>query len=423
MNENILKAREERFEHIKSISKNYPTLISIKANTPGDNKERYSSFFLVNVFQHVIEERFDIVYKTFKKGFDGPYYVFGIHTTKAIEDVKNILIEIEISHPLGRLIDLDLYHQEKNICRNDYNLPVRTCMLCDQPAIYCMRNQTHTIDDLLLHIDKTILTYLNHQISTFIEQAMLNELNLDPKFGLVTPTSQGSHPDMNYDIMKKSISVLMPYFLDIFELGMIFDDDPNLFEKANNIGKDAEKAMYQLTKDVNTYKGLIYILGFVLLSLGYIIKHHKPFDSIYERIQTLSYHVLDDFKLNIQTAGINAFKSYKITGIRGEVFNGLPTIRKALTFFKYVDTLNPKHFHNLLLFFMIHSEDTVLLNRAKSLANYQHFKSMASQVNPYVDKDIKDFTTYCIKNNVSFGGSADLFIIFQFIEFFSSFYK
>ncbi len=54
---------------------------------------------------------------------------------------------------------------------------------------------------------------------------MINELNLDPKFGLVTPTSSGSHKDMNYKLMHDSIDVLIPYFLEIFELGMIFDDD------------------------------------------------------------------------------------------------------------------------------------------------------------------------------------------------------
>jgi len=422
MDDQILKAREERFEHVKSISKNYPTLILLKANTPGKDKERYSSYFLINIFNNVLEDYFKITYKILKKGFDGPYYVYGIQA-ESIEKTKKLLIEIETYHPLGRLIDLDLYHQEQVISREDYNLPLRKCMLCDQPALYCMKQHNHTLDELLLHIDKEILTYLNNQVSSFIKQSMLNELNLDPKFGLVTPTSSGSHLDMNYQLMHKSMDILVPFFLDIFELGMIFDDDPNLFDKANQIGKKAEKAMYELTKDVNTYKGLIYILGFVLLSLGYIIKNNKSTESIYERIEQLSFHILDDFKLNIESAGINAFKAYKIKGIRGEVFNGLPTIRKAFNYFKYIDILDSKNFHHVLLFFMIHSEDTVLLNRAKSLENYQHYKSMASQVNPYIDKDIKDFTNYCIKHNISFGGSADLFIVLQFIKYFSMFYK
>ncbi|AUD64281.1 holo-ACP synthase CitX [Tenericutes bacterium MZ-XQ] len=421
MNDHILKAREERFEHIKSISKNYKTLILIKSNTPGQNKERYSSFFLLNIFHGLIENQFKVIYKTFKKGFDGPYYVYAIQADQ-LEEIKDTLIDIETSHPLGRLIDLDLYQDQKLVSREDFNLPLRTCMLCEKPAIACMREQTHTLEELLLHIDISIVEFLKKEISHFIKQAMLNELNLDPKFGLVTPTSSGSHPDMNYKLMYQSIDILMPYFLEIFELGMIFDDDPNLFDKANHIGRQAEKEMYLFTNDVNTYKGLIYILGFVLLSIGHIIKNSKPSSDIYQRIKELSFHVLDDFKSNIMTAGINAFKTYQIKGIRGEVFNGLPTVKKAFNYFKYIDILDPKNYHHILLFFMIHSEDTVLLNRSGSLENYQHFKAMSSQVNPYIDKDIKDFTNYCIKHNISFGGSADLFIVFQFIHQFSLFY-
>lgn len=422
MNDQILKAREERFEHIKSISKNYQTIILLKANTPGKNKERYSSFFLVNLFNHVIEDQFNVIYKTFKKGYDGPYYIYAIQSNE-FQEIKHALIDIETTHPLGRLIDLDLYNRQELISREDLDMPLRSCMLCDKPAINCMREQTHTLDELLLHIDISIVEFLKKELSSFIKKAMLNELNLDPKFGLVTPTSSGSHPDMNYKLMYESIDLLMPYFLEIFELGMIFDDDPNLFDKANHIGKQAEKEMYVFTNDVNTYKGLIYILGFVLLSIGHLIKNNKPSTDIYQRIKELSFHVLDDFKSNIMTAGINAFKTHQIKGIRGEVFNGLPTIKKAFGYFKYMDILNPKNYHHILLFFMIHAEDTVLLNRAKSLENYQHFKSMASQVNPYIDKDIKDFTQYCIHHNISFGGSADLFIVFQFIHQFSLFYK
>ena len=422
MNDQILKAREERFEHIKSISKNYQTIILLKANTPGKNKERYSSYFLVNVFNQVIDNQFKVIYKTFKKGFDGPYYVYAIQSNQ-IKETKLALIDIETNHPLGRLVDLDLYDRYELVSRNDFNLPLRSCMLCEKPAIICMREQTHSLDDLLLHIDVSIIEFLKKEITNFIKRAMLNELNLDPKFGLVTPTSSGSHLDMNYKLMYESIDILIPYFLEIFELGMIFDDDPNLFDKANQIGQQAEKEMYRLTNDVNTYKGLIYILGFVLLSIGYLIKHNKPSTDIYQRIKELSFHVLDDFKSDIMTAGINAFRTYQIKGIRGEVFNGLPTIKKAFNYFKYMDILDPKNYHHILLFFMIHSEDTVLLNRAKSLENYQHFKSMASQVNPYIDKDIKDFTEYCINHHISFGGSADLFIVFQFIHQFSLFYK
>ncbi len=91
-------------------------------------------------------------------------------------------------------------------------------------------------------------------------------------------------------------------------------DDPNLFVKSKSIiGKDAEKAMYTTHQRCQHLQRSYLYLRFCTSITWIYIKHHKPLDTIYERIQTLSYHVLDDFKLNIQTAGMHAFKSYKIT--------------------------------------------------------------------------------------------------------------
>ena len=39
---------------------------------------------------------------------------------------------------------------------------------------------------------------------------MIKELDLHPKFGLVTPISNGSHKDMNYKLMIKARMLLCP---------------------------------------------------------------------------------------------------------------------------------------------------------------------------------------------------------------------
>lgn len=116
---------------------------------------------------------------------------------------------------LGRLVDLDLYIGSVMVSRSDFEIGLRGCMICEHSAIDCMRNKRHSIDEILNHIDSRILYYLNLSIGPIIKSAMYNELNLDHKFGLVTPTSSGSHTDMNYDIMLKSIDILNPYFRDI----------------------------------------------------------------------------------------------------------------------------------------------------------------------------------------------------------------
>ena len=106
--------------------------------------------------------------------------------------------------------------------------------------------------------------------------AILQELNLEIKFGLVTPSSSGSHPDMNYELMFNSKEIIIPHLVRIFELGFLYPDDKDLLEKARLIGIEAETQMFDMTKQINTYKGLIYILGFVLLSLGILVKKIDP---------------------------------------------------------------------------------------------------------------------------------------------------
>lgn len=420
MSDAILESREKRFEDIKRLSHNNQIVICIKANTPGIDKNRYSSFFLVDHFAHLISKKFDILDTHKFESSDGSYTIFIVQST-AIDDLKKALINIENRHALGRLIDLDLYMNQQLISREDYNISQRNCMLCEHNAIYCMKNKSHSTEELLSFIDYKIYEYIENNISDMIEKALLLELNLEDKFGLVTPSSTGSHTDMNYDLMLKSKDIIKPYLLDILKLGFL-SDTKDLYQKARAIGLKAEIEMFKQTEQINTYKGLIYILGFVLLSIGYIIKNNLGSQHIFSRIKSLAIDVFEDFDKPVQTAGVDSYMKYKITGIRGEVFNGLPTIQKAQKTFLHIDTFDKKHYHHLLLFFMIHCEDTVLLKRAGNLKNYQHFKQMAAQVNPYIDKDIKKFTSYCINHHISIGGSADLFIVFYFLNYFNIFY-
>ena len=66
MIENILKAR--RKIHVQKLSTTHPVLIVLKANTPGIDKNRFSSFFLINQLNHLIEGSYIFNYKKLVKG-------------------------------------------------------------------------------------------------------------------------------------------------------------------------------------------------------------------------------------------------------------------------------------------------------------------------------------------------------------------
>ena len=64
--------------------------------------------------------------------------------------VKRLCIGLEESHPAARLLDLDVYSSKTGqIGRSSLGLPARRCLLCDQPAVDCMRVKRHPYAELI----------------------------------------------------------------------------------------------------------------------------------------------------------------------------------------------------------------------------------------------------------------------------------
>lgn len=64
--------------------------------------------------------------------------------------VKRLCIDIEQSHPAARLLDLDVYASDTvQIGRARLGLPARRCLLCDQPAVDCIRVKRHPLDEVI----------------------------------------------------------------------------------------------------------------------------------------------------------------------------------------------------------------------------------------------------------------------------------
>lgn len=71
--------------------------------------------------------------------------------------VKKIMVDIEETHPLGRLYDIDVYDKEgKGLSREAFGAPVRRCLLCGQEAKVCGRNRSHTVEELYKRVEDII---------------------------------------------------------------------------------------------------------------------------------------------------------------------------------------------------------------------------------------------------------------------------
>lgn len=419
MIDEILLAREKRIIEIqKHLSAHYSTLL-IKANIPGEDKNRFEAHFLVRHFLNHIQTAYHIIDIKSYESADGPYVIMHVMNIHA-QELKINMIEIEDNEPLGRFIDLDVFEDTYiSISRIALGQRPRKCFLCNLDASICARSHNHRYDELIRHIETSVTQYILDQTRIWIQKAIKDELNLDPKFGLVTPLSNGSHEDMNYALMQKASSAIEDDLIEIFRKGFDSNHLDGLLSSSRPIGIRAEKNMLSATGGINAYKGLIFILGIVLLSSGYTIRHNQSFDMIFENIKTISKDIYQDFENGESSAGIDAYRNYGLKGIRGEVKNGCPSIQSALK----MELKKKNPLHQLLMHLIIISEDTVFLKRAESLDRYLSYKDMIRMLDSQNINELNDFTSLAIKNHLSFGGSADLLICTLFLKSFKTFLK
>ncbi|MFN3988019.1 MAG: triphosphoribosyl-dephospho-CoA synthase [Rhodocyclaceae bacterium] len=101
-------------------------------------------------------------------------------------------------------------------------------------------------------------------VDVLARDALRRELVLEGKPGLVTPSSCGSHRDMDFACFERSIAALRGYFGDCVLLGARACELGALQAR----GLDAEGAMFRATGGVNTHKGAVFTLGLLSAAVG-----------------------------------------------------------------------------------------------------------------------------------------------------------
>lgn len=75
-------------------------------------------------------------------------------------DAKRIAADIEDTHHLGRLFDIDIVTPSLvPVSRTELGIRPRSCLLCDNDARLCMRARTHTSQEVEERITELVDTY------------------------------------------------------------------------------------------------------------------------------------------------------------------------------------------------------------------------------------------------------------------------
>ena len=161
--EDLLRSRDERVCHQKELQKRYPgkTLISLTVIMPGRIKRNSQSLLVAGAALSALVARFgsDMLFaetRDLPTGFEA-----FLLTSLSEMDAKRAVCNIENTHPLGRLFDLDVIGKDGvPVSREAVGESPRKCLLCDHEARWCMRNHTHTREEVQAKIDQMVADYV-----------------------------------------------------------------------------------------------------------------------------------------------------------------------------------------------------------------------------------------------------------------------
>jgi holo-ACP synthase CitX len=148
--EDILIAREERVYRQENLIAEYKnSLLTIRVNYPGVNKNNYISFSVIKALGSLVIKKFNdkVLHKEFNITAEGPIVMMIIKEDH--NKVKLEAVDIEESHVLGRCVDIDVYDKRgKGLSRGDLGVVKRKCYLCNDFAQNCVRSRKHDIGEI-----------------------------------------------------------------------------------------------------------------------------------------------------------------------------------------------------------------------------------------------------------------------------------
>lgn len=261
-----------------------------------------------------------------------------------------------------------------------------------------------------------------------MSQAILLEVCVHPKPGLVTRRSNGSHRDMSIITFAMSSVIVGSGFGEIFAEGLDHrGDELSLLLKVRAIGRRAEADLFRVTKGVNTQRGILFGGGILAGACGCLARREKAeFADIYDAVKKMTRGLVANELERLPakkecTAGELLYQKYGITGIRGEVERGFPSVRMAgipaleEAFARGLD-INDALVHALIaLMSCVEDSNVVWRTNVQSLREVQQRASeimaKGGMRTRSGRKEIESFDAHCKLHRISPGGSADLLSI------------
>ena len=159
----LLHSRDERHALQQQLIQQHPggTLLCLTVVMPGSVKRNLYSVVTAQAALTALLDRLgEHIKATRARDLATGYEAYLITDLPALE-AKRVTCEIEDSHPLGRLFDIDVMDSDGvPIGRQAVGGEPRRCLLCDHESRWCMRNHSHSQEELMAHIKMVVEDYV-----------------------------------------------------------------------------------------------------------------------------------------------------------------------------------------------------------------------------------------------------------------------
>lgn len=291
--------------------------------------------------------------------------------------------------------------------------------------------ESNSLKEAAQLVPPTTLPYIIAHLAT---RALHAELDTTPKPGLVDKDNSGAHRDMDHALMSRSIRAIHPYFVRLALLGFAADM-PN-HDDIVKTGIEAERAMFEATNGVNTYKGALFSMGLAVVAAA-----GKAWQGSSITPQTLSAAISKLAFAFPDTKGTHGSKAKQTAASETATFKGaLDNAREGypmlfndwLPFYANLSKNGEPHaLHLTLLRIMCDLDDTNIVYRT-SLAMMKQVKEESRSVlsqwseathgtqqadgGTNLDTILGDMNRSFVQRNISPGGSADMLSLVVFIN-------
>lgn len=256
-------------------------------------------------------------------------------------------------------------------------------------------------------VPSSTIPYIIAHLAT---RALQAELDTTPKPGLVDKRDNGAHRDMDHALMLRSIRAIHPYFIRLAQLGCSSPQPPH--DDIVRIGIEAERAMFEATGGVNTYKGALFSMGLAVVAAGGAALCHNT-NAMSSSIAALASR----FPITKGTHGSEAKTKACLKGALDNARDGYRMLFEAwLPFYETcVESADPYALHKTLLRIMCDLDDTNIVYRT-SLATMLQVKEESKQLlQSFSIMGLETMNSKFMRCNISPGGSADMLSLVVFL--------